>query len=102
MVRNIKNEYCCGCHACRTACLVSCIEMAADNEGFFYLQVNKLLYTDCGICKKVGPILRTPQQRAAPDAFAAWHRDATVRAKSSLGGWQTLQYRGVRHQGRFR
>lgn len=101
MIRISKNEDCCGCHACQTACPQVCIEMVTDSEGFLYPQVNKLLCTDCGICEKVCPMLLTPRSGESPAAFAAWHRDAAVRAESSSGGVfsalmrQTLQEGGV-------
>jgi len=99
MIHIAQKNDCCGCHACRTACPIGCIEMVADSEGFLYPQVNEQLCTDCGICKKVCPMLLTPRQGEPPAAFAAWNRDAAVRAESSSGGVFSALMRQMLQQG---
>lgn len=87
MIHISQKEDCCGCHACSTACPLGCIDMVADLEGFLYPQINDSICVDCGICEKVCPMLIPPPQGGEPPtAFAAWHRDATIRAESSSGG----------------
>lgn len=86
MIHIDRKEDCCGCHACFTACPSDCIDMAADNEGFFYPIVDQQLCTDCGVCENVCPMTIKSCQGEPPMAFAAWNRDGTVRGDSSSGG----------------
>jgi len=87
MINIAQKVDCCGCHACRTACPLGCIDMVADLEGFLYPQINESVCVDCGICEKACPMLSSPPQGGEPPAaFAAWHRDALIRSESSSGG----------------
>jgi len=101
MIQITKKENCCGCHACQTACPLGCIAMVLDNEGFLYPLVNENICIDCGICENVCPIMGAPRQGDSPLAFAAWNRDAAIRAQSSSGGCfsalmrQTFKQNGV-------
>ncbi len=86
MISFLNKENCCGCNACCTVCPLNCIKMVADNEGFLYPFVNTQLCAYCGVCEKVCPMSMTLRQGGPPVAFAAWHREATVRSVSSSGG----------------
>ena len=52
-----EKDLCCGCTACYSVCPKNAIKMVRDNEGFLYPEVNKEKCINCGMCKKVCPIL---------------------------------------------
>ena len=84
---HLKTEDCCGCGACANRCPKQAIVMTADEEGFFYPQVDDALCVDCGLCKKACPMYN----EHAPHTFeqryyAAQHLDADVVKTSSSGG----------------
>lgn len=54
----LKNKTeCCGCSACASVCHKKCISMVADEEGFLYPKVDESACVECGLCKKVCPVL---------------------------------------------
>ena len=44
---------CCGCAACGAVCPKGAIDMIADDEGFWYPEVDKALCIGCLLCEKV-------------------------------------------------
>lgn len=86
MILLTSKEDCCGCQACATACPEVCIEMIADEEGFLYPRINENACSNCGACEKVCPMLALLPQGPLPSAYAALHKDDTVRVESSSGG----------------
>ncbi len=56
MINITEKKNCCGCTACYCVCPVSAISMVADNEGFFYPQIDITKCINCGKCEKVCPI----------------------------------------------
>ena len=88
MIKIENKENCSGCHACFAACPRKCITMLADEEGFFYPQVNTQECISCGKCKAVCPILTSQKEirEEKPDAYAVINRQEGVREKSSSGG----------------
>lgn len=101
MIRIASKKDCCGCHACQTVCPEASIAMVADEEGFLYPQINRETCNNCGLCEKVCPMQAQLPQGDPPAAYAAWHRDDSIRAESSSGGVfsalmkQTLEQGGV-------
>ncbi|MFT8352397.1 4Fe-4S dicluster domain-containing protein [Clostridium saccharoperbutylacetonicum] len=90
-----NKEYCCGCSGCFQICPVKCINMFEDKEGFKYPQINKEKCTSCNKCEEVCSIIQEksqvcPNERVEPKAIGGWHKDETVREKSSSGGAFTL------------
>lgn len=49
-----RKEDCCGCFACASICAHNAIEMAEDEEGFFYA-LKKETCVNCGLCLRVCP-----------------------------------------------
>jgi len=64
--------------------------MREDREGFLYPSVDKTLCTDCGLCKKVCPVLNQHEFHKFSVAYAAKNKNEQVRAESSSGGMFTL------------
>lgn len=91
---NITNKVdCCGCNACGDICGKHAISFVADNEGFWYPEVNKELCVDCGLCDKVCPIQNKAnhvERYAEPTVFAAYTKDEVIRLDSTSGGIHSM------------
>lgn len=81
---------CCGCNACMQICPKKCIDMQEDEEGFRYPQIDETLCVECGLCKKVCPIIQSKNQTEStgtmPKALGGWNKNDDVRYRSSSGG----------------
>ena len=53
---------CTGCTACVNACLVGCISMVEDEEGFLYPHADELCI-HCDICKRICPLFNNNTER---------------------------------------
>ncbi len=84
----IKNKAnCSGCTACASVCPKKCIKMIADSEGFLYPSVDKNACIQCGLCKKICPVLsKTKKTSGDVLCFSVCNKDDEVRACSSSGG----------------
>lgn len=89
MIAITDKTNCCGCQACVNICPKKCITMRADEEGFLYPDVDKSACVKCGLCEKVCPILNKPQTFPVLNTYAAKHKNAEVKLKSSSGGMFT-------------
>lgn len=88
MINISEKSKCSGCHACAEICPKKCIDMISDSEGFWYPQVDETQCINCGVCEKVCPIVspRPPKADECIAAYAAMHKEDSVRLKSSSGG----------------
>lgn len=85
----IPREDCTGCSACASACPAECVSLAADERGFLHPVVDRSKCIDCGLCKRVCPVLNDGSFKS-PDGshfFSCKHRDDDVRRNSSSGGF---------------
>lgn len=90
---------CCGCGVCVASCPQRCIALREDDEGFRYPRADADRCIQCGVCETVCP-LHTPRLAGQPGkAYAAWHRDAAIRAASSSGGVFTALAHQMLRQG---
>lgn len=101
MIEIKDKSNCSGCHACANACLKNCIDLISDEEGFWYPQVDKGKCIDCGLCKKVCPIIHKwqPDESRTTKAIAAINMNEDIRLKSSSGGVFTLIAEEIINQG---
>lgn len=84
-------EYCCGCGACATVCLVDAIAMKFDKNGFPFPAVDSNKCINCKQCDRVCPhlnnILEQPVQQEQKD-YSAWlfaSKDNDAKMRSSSG-----------------
>lgn len=80
---------CFGCGACAQKCPKSCINMVADNEGFYYPNINFDKCINCNLCRKVCPFNYTDKlfsNEHSQKAFAAIHKNYEIIMKSASGG----------------
>lgn len=91
MLKLQDKSNCCGCYACYNICPKHCITMKADDEGFWYPNINKADCINCNLCEKVCPIINkiecTDDKRTA---YAMINKNEQIRMKSSSGGIFTL------------
>ena len=87
---NIQNKKdCCGCNACGDICNRDAISFKTDAEGFWYPEVNEAKCTNCGLCKKVCPILSAQNINDKLNdklLYAANHKNLEIRKSSTSGG----------------
>lgn len=81
-----KTEHCTGCAACANACPKRCIQMKADTEGFLRPVVDAAQCVDCGACQRACPILHPVACDNKTVAYAAIHKDESIRMESTSGG----------------
>ena len=79
------HDRCTGCGACSSGCPKGAIRMAPGREGFLYPEVTDGC-VQCGHCAHVCPVQKQREHRTAPQVFAVWSRDESVRQASTCGG----------------
>lgn len=95
-----KTEACCGCEACVQACPRNCISMCVDSEGFAYPIVDGERCIDCGLCRKVCPVLVDQKPSDPEQTYAAYALREEIRGHSSSGGiFSLLAERVLEQQG---
>lgn len=82
-----EKDLCCGCTACYSICPKNAIKMVRDNEGFLYPEVDKEKCVNCGMCKKVCPILNKAKlNEFKPKAYLFQNSNEKIRKDSTSGG----------------
>ena len=81
-------QNCNGCCACGDKCPRGAIKMEPDEEGFLYPVVDQELCVDCGLCRKVCPLLREGncKETGTPRFYSATHKSEQVLMESTSGG----------------
>lgn len=90
---------CTGCSACANICPQKCIEMCSDNQGFLFPHINLEQCINCGLCKKVCPVLHPPTVSHKTVAFAAKNNNNLERSHSASGGFFPVLAHYVLSQG---
>lgn len=83
---------CSGCSACMNACPKGCISMEFDEYGVLQPVINQELCVDCGLCKKVCPVVNKQEGNRPQTAYAAWHLDDEIHKTSASGGMAIALY----------
>jgi coenzyme F420-reducing hydrogenase beta subunit len=78
---------CSGCSACASICEADAITMIRNEEGFYRPSVDVETCIGCHQCERKCPVLyKKLAENSIAKVYAAWHKDAKVRADSSSGG----------------
>ena len=86
MEQIIEKNKCCGCHACMNICLKHAISMYEDEKGFKYPKIDQDKCINCGMCKKVCPIINCKEIEKDIKAYACYNINNDERLNSSSGG----------------
>ena len=82
----VKKNKCCGCYGCMNICPKNAIEMREDAKGFKYPSIDQHKCIDCGLCKKICPILNNKETKNDIEAYACYNINNDERINSSSGG----------------
>lgn len=84
----IPQSYCMGCAACVSACPTQALELKPDEYGYYRSIINEEKCINCGICKKVCPVVKVPENNntAEPVCYAYVNSDQETLMKCSSGG----------------
>lgn len=99
MITITSKTDCCGCEACASRCVTSCIIMTPDEEGFSYPVVDTGKCIHCGLCERVCPLLHKPQPHEILSVIGCKNKNEAVRFVSSSGGffrWLPSRFSHVR------
>ncbi len=100
MIEDVGNK-CCGCAACYSICPTRCITMMKDMDGFLYPVVDKSSCVNCGLCKKVCPMLQMNKEnrKDLEEAYGLIHNDSLILKSSSSGGLFTALAQAIFDKG---
>lgn len=83
----IEKNKCTGCMACANICHKNAIQIQEDENGFLYPEIDNEKCINCGLCKKVCPVLSNIKEKEfATEVYCCKNKDEKVRMKSSSGG----------------
>ena len=100
MIQITNKEQCSGCYACVSVCPKSCIAMKADDEGFWYPEVNEDICVKCGLCESICPVIKNEYNKDKEvKAYVSYTKDNEIRMKSSSGGLFTVFAKEVLNEG---
>jgi len=81
---------CCGCNACGDVCPKNAISYKTDIEGFWYPEIDEQKCNNCGLCKKVCPVIHSEELKKndLPQSivYAAEHKNIGIIFDSTSGG----------------
>lgn len=86
-ISTLEKSRCYSCRSCFLSCPMCAIEMAENDEGFFYPQVNFEKCVDCGICAVRCPAMNPPvRENFTQTSKAVWLKDTEKLLQSTSGG----------------
>ena len=86
MIEICNYRECTGCTACASICNHGAITMAADTEGFLRPVINQSLCVDCGLCKRICPVINDNVKNPIRSTIIAKSNDTQTLLTSSSGG----------------
>lgn len=84
-----NRDKCSGCFACMNVCPRQAIEKQIDSLGRPMPKVNETQCIECGLCKKVCPVVSGVEFRKPKACYAAWNKSDTDRSTCASGGIAT-------------
>lgn len=84
-----SGDNCSGCFACVSVCPRQAIEKQTDLLGRPMPKVNEKQCINCGLCKKVCPVVSGIEFRKPKACYAAWNKSDTDRSTCASGGIAT-------------
>ena len=86
MIKIDEKKNCCGCTACASICPKECISLVKDEEGFKYPEIDLNKCVDCGMCKRVCPVISVFDTSETKEAYIAQLKNSNELYKSASGG----------------
>lgn len=87
----IEKDNCTGCMACMNICPKKAIKIESEKDGFAYPKIDSKICIECGLCKKVCPVINKLKENINEiEAYACKNKDENTRINSSSGGIFTL------------
>ena len=87
----IQENLCTGCMACNNICPKKAINIETGKDGFSYPKIDKSKCINCGLCKKVCPVLNNlKNNKNKIEVYSCKNKNDKIRMKSSSGGVFTL------------
>lgn len=90
-MRIIENiNLCSGCGACYNTCPNNAISMLPNEEGFLYPVIDNDKCTNCGLCKKICPVINPRYDNNYNPACFAFKAKDEIRNNATSGGLFTV------------
>lgn len=83
----VSQVNCTGCGACLQICPMQCIEMKADDEGFWIPKINAKECIECNRCEEVCPEKNVLEGVQEGTVYAYKNSKSEIREKSTSGGF---------------
>lgn len=81
----ISKKICTGCSACATVCSKNAIKLIENEEGFKIPVIDQNKCINCGICKKICPVLNTKKNNVLNKCYVGYNKNEREKEKSSSG-----------------
>ena len=81
----VSENLCTGCTTCVTGCPKKAIYLLEDKEGFKYPIIEQDKCIDCGLCKKICPVLNTKENISINKCYVGYNKSDIEKEKSSSG-----------------
>lgn len=81
-----NKEICTGCTTCMNICPKGAISFEENKEGFKYPVIDQDKCINCGLCKKICPVLNTNINDSINECYVAYTKEGKYKDNSSSGG----------------
>ena len=101
-IKSVEKESCTGCKMCMDSCPTQAIYFEAQNDGFWYPNIDSEKCIQCGLCYKKCPAVNASENKnnSNPTVYSLWSNDDSNRTISTSGGvfWEIGEW-FIKHQG---
>ena len=81
----IIDSKCTGCTTCINSCPKKAISFIEKNDGFKYPRIDENKCINCGICRKICPVLNTQKNESINKCYVAYNNNKEDRINASSG-----------------